>query len=271
MIREEAKGVGLGWVAAHEIDEIGLSASLVLATKRAVEQIKTPFHEIIIDGTVNFLKDTNKGKYVTVMKKADLLVPAVSAASIIAKVARDNYMSEQDTIYPHYGFARHVGYGTVAHIQAIEQYGITPLHRLSIAPLSKYAKKDTTPQKADYRGLSLAGKTTKEIGDGAEDVAVKYLIDTGHEILDRNWKTKFCEIDIVSTKDNTIYFSEVKYRRTSQQGGGLAAITPKKLRQMKFAVELYVLKEQIIDRQLRLAAVSLTGMPPTVEQFLEVF
>ncbi|MEI6053958.1 MAG: ribonuclease HII [Candidatus Saccharibacteria bacterium] len=137
-IREKAESFGLGWVSAGEIDDIGLSESLKLATRRAVEDIKAPYHEIIIDGTVNFLIDTNKGEYVRVMKKADLLEPSVSAASIIAKVARDNYMVEQSKIYPLFGFERHVGYGTLYHINAINLNGITPLHRLSFAPLKKY-------------------------------------------------------------------------------------------------------------------------------------
>lgn len=140
IIRGEALGYGLGWVDASEIDAIGLSAALILATKRAVEQIKVPYHEIIIDGTINFLKDTTKKKYVTTLPKADLLVPSVSAASIIAKVARDNYMTEQAVLYPAYKFDAHVGYGTAAHRAAIDQYGVTPLHRLSFAPLKKYKR-----------------------------------------------------------------------------------------------------------------------------------
>jgi ribonuclease HII len=72
------------------------------------------------------------------MIKADLLEPSVSAASIIAKVARDNYMTAQEKIYPGYGFDRHVGYGTAFHIEAINRLGVTPLHRLSFAPLKKY-------------------------------------------------------------------------------------------------------------------------------------
>jgi ribonuclease HII len=137
-IREKAAGFGLGWVEAAMIDEIGLSQALVLATKKAVEQIKIPYQEIIIDGTINYLSSTNKGKYVKTMKKADLLIPSVSAASIIAKVARDNFMFLQDDIYPGYDFKSHVGYGTLAHITAIEKLGVTPLHRLSFAPLQKY-------------------------------------------------------------------------------------------------------------------------------------
>lgn len=137
-IRERAAGFGLGWVHANEIDQIGLSASLVLATKRAVEQVDASYSEITIDGTINFLKDTTKGRYVTTLPKADLLIPSVSAASIIAKVARDRYMANQDDIFPGYKFASHVGYGTAAHRAAIEELGVTPLHRLSFAPLAKY-------------------------------------------------------------------------------------------------------------------------------------
>lgn len=120
-IIDSTADIGLGWVYPHELDVIGLSNSLVEATKRAVSQITSTYHEIIIDGTINFLKDTTKGQYVTTLKKADLLISSVSAASIVAKVARDRYMSEQDLLYPGYGFAAHVGYGTALHRAAIEK------------------------------------------------------------------------------------------------------------------------------------------------------
>lgn len=273
VIRQQAKGIGLGWVHAEELDRIGLSASLVLATKRAVEQVTAPYHEIIIDGTVNFLKETNKGPYVTTLKKADLLIPSVSAASIVAKVARDAYMTEQDGIYPEYGFARHVGYGTAVHRAAIDVLGVTPQHRLSFAPLQKYAQKDITPHKLKYKEPSFARKalrTSKSIGDTAETTVISYLLRRGHEILGRNWKTKFCEIDIVSKYNNIVYFTEVKYRRQPGQGGGLAAITPSKLRQMKFAAEFYVLANKLSGTDMRLAAAAVTGEPPEVDTFLEI-
>ncbi|PKL31035.1 ribonuclease HII [Candidatus Saccharibacteria bacterium HGW-Saccharibacteria-1] len=263
-IREKAVGFGLGWVEASELDEIGLSTALVMATRRAVEQINVPYHEIIIDGTVNFLAGTSKGQYVTTLKKADLLIPSVSAASIIAKVARDNFMELQDEIYPGYGFSRHVGYGTAVHRAAIEELGVTPLHRLSFAPLKKYSNqvKDVVLEKP----IPI---TTKMIGDSAEDVAAKYLIKNGHEILNRNWRTKYCEIDIVSKLDDIIYFTEVKYRKKPDQGGGLAAITKTKLRQMKFAAEYYALSNNISDTNMRLAAITVSGQPPNVELFIE--
>jgi ribonuclease HII len=267
VIRRDAADYGLGWVEASEIDAIGLSAALVLATKRAVDQVNAPYHEIIIDGTINFLKDTSKGQYVTTLKKADLLVPSVSAASIIAKVARDNYMAEQDATYPGYKFSAHVGYGTAMHRAAIELHGVTPLHRLSFAPLQKYR---TGAPATPHKPIKVNVTTTKQIGDAGEDAVATYLKTQGHDIIDRNWRTKFCEIDIISQHQDTIYFTEVKYRRTDDQGGGFAAITTQKQRQMKFAAEYYALKNKVKDANLRLAAADVSGDPPQVKEFLKL-
>ena len=235
IIRSQALGWGLGWVQADELDEVGLSAALRLATIRAVEAVKVPYHEIIIDGTINFLKETAKGSYVTTMAKADFLVPAVSAASIIAKVARDAYMTEQDGIYPEYGFASHVGYGTARHSQALVAHGITPLHRKSFAPIAKLL--GNLPAVAD--NITKTVRTSASLGSDAEGRVADWLKTQNFTIKEQNWKTKWCEIDIIAEKGQTRYFIEVKYRSSDTQGGGMAAVTPKKLQQMRFAAELY--------------------------------
>ncbi len=264
-IRQKAAAIGLGWVSARELDEVGLSKALKLATRRAVEKVTVPYHEIIIDGTVNFLADTTKGQYVTVLKKADLLIASVSAASIVAKVARDAYMTEQAELYPEYAFAANVGYGTAAHRQAIETYGVTPEHRLSFAPLAKY-RTNSKP----YFIANKKSPTTKDTGDMAEQIAADYLRKDGHDILARNWKTKVCEIDIVSRRGDTVYLIEVKHRKNAAQGGGVAAITPRKLHQMTFAARVYVKAEGLMNIDLRLAVLTTTGESPEVEQFLEL-
>lgn len=261
-ILEVAAAAKVGWASSEEIDALGLSESLTLATKRAVEAVGVPYHEIIIDGTVNFLKDTKKGEYVATMKKADLLVPSVSAASIIAKVARDRFMARQDDIYPGYGFGRHAGYGTAAHRLAIEKLGVTPLHRLSFAPLKAYrppvehSSEDNKKPAPTFTGLK------------AEAVVCEHLESKGHVVLDRNWRTKFCEIDIISTHNDTVYFTEVKYRKKPDHGDGIAAITPKKLRQMKFAAEYYILSKKLTRTDRLLAVASVSGQPPVVNEFL---
>ena len=265
-IHNEAAAVGLGWVSAQEIDTIGLGPSLALACRRAVEQITVPYHEIVIDGTVNFLMDTSKGKFATTMKKADLLVPSVSAASIVAKVARDAYMAEQDAVYPGYKFGAHVGYGTAAHRAAIAKLGVTPLHRLSFAPLRKYS----SGYVEDAPEAEKRADVTKTIGDKAEDIVTMELVRRGHVITERNWKTKYCEIDIVSVKGETVYFTEVKYRKNAEQGGGLAAITTKKHNQMTFAAKLYTSMNKLKNVNLRLAAASVTGKDYVLEEWFVI-
>ena len=137
VILKGAIATGLGWVSAVELDEVGISEALRIATSRAVKSVQglhAPFSQIVIDGKVNFLKGTPLEKYVSVMVKADDLIREVSAASIIAKVARDKYMVEIAEKYPEYGFDKHVGYGTAFHRKAIEEFGVCPEHRRSFEP-----------------------------------------------------------------------------------------------------------------------------------------
>ncbi|MFA5003913.1 MAG: ribonuclease HII [Candidatus Saccharimonadales bacterium] len=133
-IYEEAVAVGLGWVNPAEIDEIGLTKAVGLAMKRALAQITIEYDEMIIDGDYNFFPAEPRAKAII---KADDSVPAVSAASIVAKVARDDYMAEVSAQYPGYAFEKHVGYGTAAHLAALKLLGVSDMHRLSYKPIQK--------------------------------------------------------------------------------------------------------------------------------------
>ena len=224
LIKEKALATATGWVSSAEIDEVGLSEALRLATRRAVEQIqktKVPFSEIIIDGTMNFLAGTKLEKYVSTLKKGDFLVKEISAASILAKVERDKYMAELDTVYPEYGFGKHVGYGTAAHQKTMEEFGLTPEHRRSFRPVREIAEQKTT---------------TKQLGDRGEQVVVDFLVAAGHEIVARNYKTKLFEVDIISRKAQVLYFTEVKYRSDHDFGEALDFIDKKKQQKMHLAV-----------------------------------
>lgn len=233
MIMVEA-AVGLGWVSNIELDEVGISGALRLATRRAVKAVQkfhAPFSQIVIDGKVNFLKDTPLEEYVSVMIKADDLIREVSAASIVAKVARDKYMCGLAGKYPEYGFEKHMGYGTVFHRKAIEEFGICPEHRRSFEPCKSLTGFD--------KEKNVVKNTTK-IGARGEDAVCEYLVRQGHEIIARNHKTYFYEIDIVSVKDKMIYFTEVKYRKNADFGGGLMVINTKKQKQMRYAAESFL-------------------------------
>ena len=132
VILAKAECFGLGWVWPSEIDVVGLTEAVRLAMQRALAEITGEYDAIIIDGNFNFLKDNSKS---LCLVKADDSVPAVSAASIIAKVARDNYMSEIVAKYPEYGFEKHVGYGTSLHLQMLKLYGVSEIHRKSFRPI----------------------------------------------------------------------------------------------------------------------------------------
>ncbi|MBR2725334.1 ribonuclease HII [Candidatus Saccharibacteria bacterium] len=245
---------GLGWVPAKELDKIGISNALNLAAKRAVKSVQalhTPFSQIVIDGKVNFLKHTPLAPYVTTCIKADALIREVSAASIIAKVARDQYMKNLATKYPDYGFDQHVGYGTKAHVAAIYEYGLTPEHRKSFEPCKSLS---------NFKSPTTTKKNTTKIGQQAESAVADYLSNHGHTIIARNHKTSFYEIDIISAKNHQIYFTEVKYRSTNLHGSGLDAITPTKKQQMQFAADSYLkyqnTKFKSYDPLLAVAAVT---------------
>ena len=130
---------GEGWVSAIEIDKHGLAKALRLGIARALRNLGTQIdEEIILDGRVNYLP----AKFTAgrCLVNADNLVPIVSAASIYAKVNRDSFMTQLAIKHPAYNFEQHVGYGTKAHIDAIDRYGLIKyVHRLSYAPIAKAA------------------------------------------------------------------------------------------------------------------------------------
>jgi uncharacterized protein (TIGR00252 family) len=105
--------------------------------------------------------------------------------------------------------------------------------------------------------------STTAIGRAAEAVAADFLTAKGCDVLARNWRTRWCEIDIVAVRGGVMYFVEVKYRKSSAWGDGLDYITAKKLRQMHFAAEFWVAK-YVFGGDYHLAAIELTGEPPHV-------
>ena len=247
---------GLGWVSPVEIDELGMSESLKLATRRAVEEVQrmarghgVSFSQIIIDGKVNFLAGTRLEKFVSTAVKADDLIKEVSAASIVAKVARDQYMVEMGAKFPGYGFEKHMGYGTAAHIAAIREKGICPEHRRSFEPIRSMV---------GFESKKNVVKNTTSIGEKGETAVCEYLVREGHKIVERNFKTYFCEIDIVSVKNDKMYFTEVKTRKNALRGGGIAAVDKRKLEQMRYAAECYI-KYRHVTCDVQLAVASVNG------------
>lgn len=130
LIQQKAIAFAYGRAEVEEIDTLNIHHATLLAMKRAIEALSICPDVVKVDGTFKPLIDIPCETYI----KGDLLVYEIGAASILAKVARDAEMVAMDTIYPGYGFAKHKGYGTQLHRDALNQLGPCPVHRKSFAP-----------------------------------------------------------------------------------------------------------------------------------------
>ena len=127
VIMEQAIAYGIGFASHEEIDEINILQATFLAMQRAIDQLKVRPDLALIDG--NRQKDF--GLPVKTVVKGDSLSANIAAASVLAKVTRDNVMEELAKKYPEYGFEIHKGYGTKAHYEALRAYGASEVHRMS--------------------------------------------------------------------------------------------------------------------------------------------
>lgn len=125
VIKEQAIAYGIAFSDQGEIDEINILQASLLAMERAIKQLTVKPELALIDGN----REKNFGIPVETVVHGDSLSASIAAASILAKVTRDDYMLEMAQAYPQYGFDIHKGYGTKAHYAALQQYGPCPIHR----------------------------------------------------------------------------------------------------------------------------------------------
>lgn len=134
LIQQQALSVGVGIVAAEVIDQVNILQATYLAMEQAIANLSiTPDYLLLDAVTLKNLPIRQQG-----IKKGDSLSISIAAASIIAKVSRDHLMIEYDQQYPHYGFARHKGYGVKQHRQAIAEFGPCPLHRKTFRGVKEF-------------------------------------------------------------------------------------------------------------------------------------
>ena len=127
VITAQAVSYGIAFASEQEIDEINILQATFLAMRRALDQLSVRPAIALIDGN----RETDFGLPVRTIVKGDSLSANIAAASVLAKVTRDDFMLEQAQRYPQYGFDVHKGYGTRAHYEALRQHGPCPIHRRS--------------------------------------------------------------------------------------------------------------------------------------------
>lgn len=132
-IRAKALCCSVAEASVDEIDRLNILQATLLAMQRAVQGLRLTPSKVLVDGN----RLPQFGVLAEAIVRGDALVPAISAASILAKVHRDRWCEEFDLQYPQYGFAGHKGYGTAAHMAALQAHGACPQHRKSFAPVAR--------------------------------------------------------------------------------------------------------------------------------------
>jgi len=220
-LRESGAAVGIGMATPAEIDHINILQATMTAMQRAMQQLSPAPAIVLIDG--------NKIPYFAGIEArcivgGDGKSASIAAASIAAKVYRDEIMRRYDEVYPGYGFAAHKGYGTAEHIQALMELGPCPIHRRSFAPVSSIEKD---------------GKNAVGPGTLAEQAACEFLEKRGYSIKERNYRLKTGEIDIIAVKDGLLIFTEVKMRSGTDGSQPCEAVTPRQQARIIRTAEAY--------------------------------
>ncbi len=130
-LKDMAAGWGIGQASSLEIDSLGILPATILAARRALASLPFSPDHLLID----YISLPEVSIPQTCLVKGDRRALSIAGASVLAKTARDALMEKLDDVYPAYGFARHKGYGTSAHLAALQRFGPSPVHRFSFAPV----------------------------------------------------------------------------------------------------------------------------------------
>ena len=194
LIYEQAIDIGTGEIDVKTIDKINIREATFKAMKMALDDLSTIPDRALIDGhPLNDQSIPNEG-----IIGGDDKVDSIKAASIIAKVTRDRIMKEYSIIFPEYGFENHSGYGTKIHIEALEKYRATPIHRRSFKPVKNLMP--TFKWLVDHDRISWMGKK----------LAALHLKKSGMSVMDLDWEgISNNSIDIVAKDNDHLIFVDV--------------------------------------------------------------
>ena len=243
----EVADVGIGIISHRTIDKINILQATFKAMRQAINKLEDPPHKSLIDG-FGFPDQKLKNEGII---DGDNKVESISAASIIAKVTRDGIMKDIDPIFPEYGFAKHKGYGTQYHMNALRELKATPIHRKSFKPVQ-----ENLP---NMHWL----KSNKKIGPLGEKLVALQYYNQGYTIIEMNRTcSHYGELDIIAQKNDEWIFVEVKTATKDQMGGPALKVDDSKLQKLESAIQ-YFLSEQEDDKDIRLdvATVMLNKMP----------
>ena len=257
-IMASAQAVGIGMVDSEEIDRINILRATHKAMRMAVGRLKIKVEHLLIDGRPLPEKIYPQ----TAIVGGDRKCYSIASASIIAKVYRDRLMREYNTVFPGYGFAKHKGYGTRLHLEAIAKLKPCPIHRMSFRGVTEHVV-----------DIDKAGNT-RWLGKHGEDLAALYLYRLGYRIIQRNFHLgAYGEIDIIARKDNILCFIEVKTQRRPKFGPPESWVDDRKIRQIGMIADGYLSQNPVEDLGCRfdVVAVNLRGHEVQIEHCPDAF
>ena len=241
----KANTVGVGVVEPSEIDRINILRATHKAMRQAVGRLRKRVDHLLIDGR----PIPDKIFPQTAIIGGDRVCFSIAAASIVAKVYRDRLMVNYDSVFPGYGFAKHKGYGTVQHRQAVAKLKPCPIHRKTFSGVKEHL--------VDLR----REKNTRIVGKYGEHAAALYLFRKGYNILERNYRAgAYGELDIIAEIDDVLCFVEVKTQRHKVFGPPESWVDERKMNQIALIAEDYLAEHPETDKDCRfdVAAVTVT-------------
>ena len=175
-------------------------------------------------------------------------------------------MRELDELYPAYGFARHKGYGTEAHYAAIREHGPCPEHRITFLKSmgGHAAKKETDPSGRDNR-------RNRERGERGEDLACECLGAKGFDVIERNYRVRGGEIDVIARRGELLVFVEVKARENDAYGAGREAVTERKREKIINAARQYAARKGVFEKRMRFDVIEVDLAYESVVHFENAF
>ncbi len=241
-IYEFATAIGVGVVDEKEIDRTNILKATHKAMQMALGRLGVRPEKALVDGyALPNQVIPNEG-----IIGGDDKVDSIRAASIIAKVTRDRMMEHYDIIFPEYGFAKHKGYGTKTHIESLNEWKASPIHRRTFRPVMDYM-----PTLGWYR-------KHRRVGMLGEQLAALFLFNNGHVIRAMNVRCQpYGEIDIISEENDTLIFTEVKTISKKSLGTPEEKIDELKLSKLENAIEMYMVENEV-KSDVRLDAITVT-------------
>ena len=241
---KQSVSYGAGIVDAKQIDLLGIVPATKLAMRKAIRANQQRIDFLLIDAVERIGIATPSKSII----RGDSHSLSIAAASIIAKVTRDRIMSEEmETEYPGYAFAKHKGYGTAEHLKALEVLGPSVIHRRTFKPIAQMIADSSWSALGRTMSANIGGRSNLGLPDGlgkaGEDAAAEHLKGLGYGILERNYKTRVGEVDIVAKDGENLVFVEVKTRSGVNLGSPLESMTTGKLRRIENAALAYLASE----------------------------